>query len=134
MVDVVIGFVEKDMATQNFMLLYYAFTSLTTVGFGDIHPRSDYERLIIAAFLFCGVIIFSYVSGEFMEILGSYNKLHEFYDDSEALSIFLGILTKFNMDETLDDKFRQSIADYFDYRWSHYKYHVFKGEYLTITE
>ena len=102
MVDVVTGYVEKDLVTQNWMLLYYAFTSLTTVGFGDIHPRSDYERLIIATFLFNGVIIFSYVSGEFMEILGSYNKLHEFYDDSEDLNIFIGILTKFNMNETLD--------------------------------
>ena len=94
------------METQNFMLLYYAFTSLTTVGFGDIHPRSNYERLIIAAFLLLGVNVFSMVAGEFLEILGSYNKLHEYFDDSEALSIFFGVLTKFNMGETLDKNFR----------------------------
>ena len=41
--------------------LYFAFTSLSTVGFGDFHPRSDTERLVGAAMLTFGVAIFSLV-------------------------------------------------------------------------
>ena len=48
---------------------YFAFTSLSTVGFGDLHPRSDCERLITAFILLFGVAIFSYVMGNFIEIL-----------------------------------------------------------------
>ena len=39
------------------------FTSLSTVGFGDYHPRSDLERLLCSAILIFGVSIFSYVMG-----------------------------------------------------------------------
>lgn len=46
-------------------MIYYAFTSLATVGFGDFHPRSDGERIFIASLLMIGVAIFSYIIGIF---------------------------------------------------------------------
>lgn len=36
---------------------YWAFTTLTTIGLGDYHPRSDYERLLCAAIFLTGVSI-----------------------------------------------------------------------------
>ena len=48
---------------------YFAFTSLSTVGFGDFCPRSDLERAIGALILLLGVAIFSYVMGNFIGIL-----------------------------------------------------------------
>ena len=44
---------------------YFAFTSLSTVGFGDLHPKSDAERLICAFVLMMGVAIFSIVMSNF---------------------------------------------------------------------
>lgn len=44
---------------------YFAFTSLSTVGFGDFHPRSDAERLFCAFILLFGVAIFSLIMGSF---------------------------------------------------------------------
>ena len=54
---------------QTLIITYFAFTSLSTVGFGDFNPRSDYERVLIAIILLFGVAIFSYVMGNFLEIL-----------------------------------------------------------------
>jgi len=51
------------------IVTYYAFTTLSTVGFGDFHPRSDAERAICAVILLAGVAIFSYIMGNFIEIL-----------------------------------------------------------------
>jgi hypothetical protein len=51
------------------ILLYFSFTSLTTVGFGDFHPQSDSERIFIAAGLLFGVAIFSYIVGELIEVI-----------------------------------------------------------------
>lgn len=48
---------------------YYAFTSLSTVGFGDMYPKSDLERLMCAIILFAGVIVFTYIIGIFNEII-----------------------------------------------------------------
>lgn len=50
--------------------MYFSFTSLTTVGFGDYNPRSDQERLFIAFGLLFGVAIFSLIMGKFIEMIG----------------------------------------------------------------
>ena len=49
--------------------LYFALTTLSTVGFGDYHPRSNSERLLQSFILMFGVSIFSYYLGKFIEIL-----------------------------------------------------------------
>jgi len=46
------------------LLIYFTFTSLTTVGLGDITPKSNIERVIIAFALLYGVTIFSYFLGD----------------------------------------------------------------------
>ena len=49
-------------------ITYFSFTSLSTVGLGDMHPRNDYERILTALVLLFGVAIFSFVMGNFIEI------------------------------------------------------------------
>ena len=49
--------------------VYFSFTSLTTVGFGDYVPLADHERLIGAGMLLFGVLIFSYIMGKFLEMV-----------------------------------------------------------------
>ena len=51
---------------------YFSFTSLSTVGLGDYHPRSDGERIIAAFMLLFGVAIFSYIMGHFIDILNQF--------------------------------------------------------------
>jgi hypothetical protein len=59
------------------IIFYFAFTSLTTVGFGDYHPRDDIERLFGAFMLLGGVAIFSLVMGNFIEILQEFQRFNE---------------------------------------------------------
>ena len=74
----------KDEFTENFIvdsglpddpgaitaaILYFSFTSLSTVGFGDFHPTNDIERIICAFILLFGVAIFSIVMSNFVDIL-----------------------------------------------------------------
>ena len=54
------------------VLTYYAFTSLSTVGFGDYFPVSNVERIFCSIILLFGVAIFSYIMGNFIEILASF--------------------------------------------------------------
>ena len=63
-------------------LIYFAMTSLTTVGFGDFHPRSDVERLYTAFGLLLGVAVFSLFIGNLLEMFDSYNKFNKIYEDS----------------------------------------------------
>ena len=82
----------KSTGEQFITLIYYSFTSLTTVGFGDYHPKSDVERLFIAASLLFGVAIFSLSMGIFIDVLGKFKELGEGLDDGDELQKFFAIL------------------------------------------
>ena len=84
-------------------MVYFSFTSLTTVGFGDLHPKTDFERLFIAFGLMFGVCIFSYLMGTFLEMLERYRNHNDSNEEADSLSKFFGILKRFNHDEDIDD-------------------------------
>ena len=54
------------------IVVYFAFTTLSTVGFGDFNPKSEFERIITTFILLIGVAIFSFIMGDFISILMSY--------------------------------------------------------------
>ena len=83
-------------AEISILLTYYAFTSLSTVGFGDYAPISNIERIFCSFILLFGVAIFSYIMGNFIEILTSFQILIAELDEGDNLSRFFGILKKFN--------------------------------------
>ena len=63
------GLYEMNSREQALASMYYAFTSLSTVGFGDFYPCSDMERIVCAFMLLYGVAIFSFVMGKFIEMI-----------------------------------------------------------------
>ena len=76
-------------------VFYFAITTLSTIGFGDFHPVSTLERGIAAFILLFGVAIFSFIMGQFIEILMSQKKLWE-VGDGRGLQKWLGLLSKYN--------------------------------------
>lgn len=72
--------------------LYFSFTSLTTVGFGDYNPRSDQERLFIAFGLLFGVAIFSFIMGKFVEMIKQIKQSNAIDGDGDELARFFGVL------------------------------------------
>ena len=65
--------IMKNTREQNLVVsIYFAFTSLSTVGFGDYVPCSNIERFIGAFILLFGVSIFSYIMGNFIDILNEF--------------------------------------------------------------
>jgi hypothetical protein len=98
-------------------MVYYAFTSLSTVGFGDFNPRSDAERLFIAVVLFMGVSIFSYIMGDLMKIIDEIKMIEAEIDDGDNLAKFLGLIRRFNSDKALPAKIQDEIEDFFIHKW-----------------
>lgn len=52
---------QKTSMETLIISMYFAMTSLSTVGFGDYYPRNNYERLFGSIILLSGVTIFSFV-------------------------------------------------------------------------
>ena len=64
---------DPDGAVRDTIIgMYFAFTTLSTVGFGDYAPRSNVERAVGAFVLIAGVAMFSFLMGNFLEILTTY--------------------------------------------------------------
>ena len=72
--------------------VYFAFTTLSTVGFGDYHPMSNFERLFCAFILVLGVLIFSYLMDVFLSIICDLQNLTKDLDDGDNLTKFLSVL------------------------------------------
>jgi len=62
-------FVHDSPMRAMIKINYWAFTTMTTVGFGDLHPRSDAERILVTLLFLLGIGVFSYIMGSFIEIL-----------------------------------------------------------------
>ena len=108
--------------------MYFAFTSLSTVGFGDFHPRSNSERLVGAFILLFGVAIFSYIMGNFIEILQQFKEFHEDLEDGDNLMKFFGTLKKFNNHLHIKLELKKRIENHFDYQWKMDKNMAFRDQ------
>lgn len=51
------------------VVVYFMFTTLSTVGFGDFNPKSEIERVLMTFILLIGVACFSWIMSQFIEIL-----------------------------------------------------------------
>ena len=115
------GMKEKTNFTQLTIVVYFAFTTLSTVGFGDYHPKGEIERIITTFILLCGVACFSYIMGQFIEILMNFQQVTADNEDSENLSKWLGLLAHFNKNRPLSKELTKKFEQYFEYYWQHDK-------------
>lgn len=100
------------------IMTYWAFTTLSTVGLGDYHPRSNAERVLCAIILLVGSTMFSYIMGNFIDILYSLKNINVDFKDELMLTKFMGSLTRFNGGQPIDHKRQEKIERYFDFRWT----------------
>jgi len=110
------------------IFVYFAFTTLSTVGFGDFNPRSDAERCVQAFIMLFGVTIFSYIMGNFIEILQAFQASNVDNGDEEDLERMFKVLTKFNKGIPIKEEFRNEVWNYMQYKWSVDKNEYFKPE------
>jgi len=69
-------------------VMYFALTTLSTIGFGDFKPISDEERILMIFCFIIGVAIFSISLGNFSESASKFSEISKDFEDSENLSCF----------------------------------------------
>lgn len=69
------GYKKSDYPQIYGRAFYYVFTTITTVGFGDIVPLSNEENLLSIFIMYLGWLLFSYFSGRLRIILMSKDEL-----------------------------------------------------------
>ena len=77
-------------------MMYYSCTSLTTIGLGDFHPKANLERIFCAFLILFGVMLFSFISSNFIVILTKVRDYKKPVGDDDLLNKFIFTLYKFN--------------------------------------
>ena len=66
---------SKTNTERMWIVVYYSFTTLSTVGFGDFNPKSNFERLIMIVVFVVGVALFSIIQGNFLTTIQNYQQI-----------------------------------------------------------
>ena len=69
--------------------LYFALTTLSTVGYGDLFPVSQIERVFAVIVMLLGVAFFSFIMGNIMTIVEDQKVKMGILDKKSDLAIFL---------------------------------------------
>ena len=109
-------------------MTYYSFTTLSTVGFGDLHPRSNEERMFILVVMFCGVSLFTLIKLLFDQNFTQIKDMQLDFDDGDQLDKFFGLIKSFNNHNDLDPSLQKSIEDYFHYKWNFDKNNALRND------
>lgn len=103
-------------------------TTLASVGYGELHPISNSERLITALIFLVGVAAFSFIMGNFIDMLIEFKTVTAENEDHGGLSRFFSLLTRFNSGHPVPKAMMRKIEKYFDYYWARDLNYAMKSE------
>ena len=103
-------------------------TTLASVGYGDMRPISNSERIITAFIFLVGVAAFSFIMGNFIDMLMEFKTVTAENEDHSGLSKFFSLLARFNSGHPLPKEMRRRIEKYFEYFWARDLNYAMKSE------
>ena len=112
---------NTDPPINAIKMTYFAFTTLSSVGFGDFYPKNTEERILMIIIFLFSLTVFSAILGYMQDLLALQDKLDAENGDRESLQRFLGVLVRYNNHLPLRQEFTASIEDYFDFYWANDK-------------
>ena len=91
----------KDSSTKMIISCYFALTTLSTVGYGDLYPISTNEMIAGIFVMLLGIVFFSHIMGSFIEIISNYDKRMGSVDRGTELHNWMTLLTRFTNNKPL---------------------------------
>lgn len=115
------GINEDDHSRNALIFVYFMFSTLTSVGFGDYYPLSNLEKIFMVVFMLFGVNFFSQLRYHFCQIILSFQTENASEDESEMLAIFIDCLKKFNENHPINNEFIVKLQQFFEFKWNNDK-------------
>ena len=75
------------------MCCYFALTTLATVGYGDLTPQTNFEKIVGIVIMILGIAFFSYIMGNFNDVLINYDKKMGIVDKGSDLQVWMTSLS-----------------------------------------
>ena len=101
--------VLNNLATQYLASLYWAFATLTTVGYGDILPQNNVEYTYVILMEFVGIVVFGMVISSVTQIVANFNQKAKFEKQR------IQMVTTYGRERRLPKELQRRVRQHFDY-------------------
>jgi len=102
---------EPDNQTRYTTAIYWSVQTLSTVGYGDITPKTNPQRFFAVCVMLFGVGVYSYVIGNVASLLANIDPAKAHHIEN------LERLTAFMTYRELPHSLQQRIRNYYNYLW-----------------
>lgn len=104
------GYIHEAIFDQYISCYYFIFSTITTVGYGDIVPVTVSERIAGVLFQFMGVIIFSFIVGYLInEVFALHRNWNETFE--EKISLLDNFLEGFEKEMTITQQKKKYVRN-----------------------
>eukprot|EP01137_Pigoraptor_chileana_P029513 Opistho-2@14839 len=102
---------DSSTATRYILTLYWAVTTTTTTGYGDVVPFTNGEKVYALLVMLVGSILYGFISGSITSTMAN--------ADSQRVRYFtrLQAVTRYMRDQSLANDLHQRVSEYFEYLW-----------------
>ncbi|KAJ3245078.1 Kinesin-like protein kif27 [Chytriomyces hyalinus] len=94
---------------------YWSVATMATVGYGDIRPENDAERIFAIFVMTCGNFFFGYISGTIASALSNMDSRRVSYQQK------MDAVRQYMNDRNMDADMQERVLDYYDYVWERNK-------------
>jgi len=104
--------IENIMAIPSYIdAIYWCITTLTTVGYGDIFPATDLQKILTMIAMIFGVILYGYVIGNIASLLSNIDVIKtRFLKRIKDVNSFLSY-------NSVPKRLRGKVQKYYQYIW-----------------
>ncbi|MDH3252717.1 MAG: cyclic nucleotide-binding domain-containing protein [Ignavibacteria bacterium] len=102
---------DQDLSAVYISALYWCISTLSSVGYGDIVPRTTAEQIYSIGVMIVGVAMYSYIIGNVATILAGIQPARTRYKEN------MDKLSSFMRYRNIPASLQKRIQDYFSYSW-----------------
>lgn len=106
-----IGIQDASSLEQYVSSVYWAITTMVTVGYGDITPRTTMERLATILNMCIASGMYAYIINEVSTMVRLYNTLATKYEER------MKYVNRFMRQKGIPEDLRMKIVRYLEYNW-----------------
>ncbi len=102
---------ESDSGEKYLGAMYWTMQTLSTVGYGDVKPSSNSQKMYAIGVMIFGVAVYGYIIGNVASVLAKIDPAKGHYlENLERLNAFLSY-------RSIPQPLQQRIRDYYEYLW-----------------